>query len=38
MIKPPETLTFYKPFNIKELEFDVWDTYLEKKNERVRNF
>lgn len=26
-IKAPETLTFFKPFNIKEMEFEVMDTY-----------
>ena len=31
-IRPPEQLTYYKPFNIKELEFDVWDTFDERKD------
>jgi hypothetical protein len=24
-IAPPEQLTYFKPFNIRELEVDVWD-------------
>ena len=37
-IRPPEQLTYYKPFNIKELEFDVWDTFDERKDDYQRKF
>jgi hypothetical protein len=32
---PPETLTKFRPFNIKEIEFDIWDVADSKLNAQV---
>jgi hypothetical protein len=36
--KAPETLDSFKPFNVRELEFEVWDDTEAKMNQILRNF
>lgn len=37
-VSAPETHTTFRPFNVKELQFDVWDDTESKKDQILKHY